>query len=271
MIIQNLSLANELYVNGALNPKFFGVTSTPSESKTVTVTPAPVTTKVTVTPASIVQDGVTVNFPPYTQEVTFQPPAVNVVIPSTGGSLSNVFESVGVTSGNGQFRLVALVRPNVVAGARHYNNAPFSPYIGLIVTFANGEQAKIVDVVFTRDDFECYRLDRNITGIRPAPIAPLEPNAYTNREIVMFGLADKSRPVAGKTAIKYAFGSGVGWVATVGNKSTSPVVVQAGDSGSPVFITANGAVQYLGSLGSISLTETKVNMACPHLAEISAL
>ncbi len=271
MIIQNLSLANELYVNGALNPKFFGVTSTPSESKTVTVTPAPVTTKVTVTPASIVQDGVTVNFPPYTQEVTFQPPAVNVVIPSTGGSLSNVFESVGVTSGNGQFRLVALVRPNVVAGARHYNNPPFAPYIGLVVTFANGEQAKIVDVAFTRDDFECYRLDRNITGVRPAVIASLEANAYSGREIIMFGLAEKTRPVAGKTFLKYAFGGAVSWVGTVANKSTSPCFVQAGDSGSPVFIVSGGVVKYFGSLGSISLTETKVNIACPHSAEIGAL
>ncbi len=271
MIIQNLSISNELFVNDVLNPKFFGVTSTPSESKTVTVTPPPIVQRLTVTPPSIMQDGVVVNFPPYTQDVTFQPPPVQVTIPSVGGSLSNTFESVGVINPGGQIRLCALVRPNVVAAARHYNNPPYASYAGMTVVFGNGELAKITGVIFTRDDFECYKLDRSITSVRPASIAPLEPNAYSNREIIMFGLADLRRPVAGKTNLKYAFGNGVGWVGTVSNKSTAPVVVQPGDSGSPVFITANGVVQYFGSLASVNLTETKVNLACPHSAEIAAL
>lgn len=271
MIIQSLSASNELFVNGVLNPNFFGVTSTPSESKTVTVTPAPIVQRVTVTPPSIVQDGVTVNFPPYSQDVTFQPPPVQVTIPSVGGDLKNIYQSVGVINPGGQIRLCALVRPNVIAAARHYNNSPYAPYIGMTVVFTSGEQAKITGVVFTRDDFECYQIDKNITGVQPASIAPLEPNAYSGREIIVFGLADQKRPVAGKTILKYAFGTSSSWVGTMSNKSTAPVMVQPGDSGSPVFIVANAVVQYFGSLGSINLSETKVNLACPHVAEIGAL
>jgi hypothetical protein len=271
MIIQNLSASNELFVNGALNPSFFGVTSTPSASKTVPVTPPPITQRVTVTPPSVVQDGVTVNFPPYSQDVTLQPPPVQITIPSVGGDLRNTFESVGLINPGGQFRLCALVRPNVIAAARHYNNAPYTPYIGMTVAFISGETAKITGVVLTRDDFECYRLDKNITGVQPASIAPLEPNFYSGREIIMFGLADQKRPVAGKTTLKYAFGTSSSWVGTTSNKASAPIMVQPGDSGSPVFIVANGVVQYFGSLGSVNLSETKINLACPHAAEIGAL
>ncbi len=271
MIIQTLSASNELFVNGALNPKFFGVTSAPSQSKTVMVTPPPIVQRVTVTPPSVVQDGFTVNFPPYSQDITIQPPPIQVTIPSVGGDLSNTFQSVGVINPGGQIRLCALVRPNIIAAAHHYNNPPFAPYIGMMVSFGNGEQAKIVEVALTRDDFECYRLDRAITSIQPASVAPLEPNAYTNREIIMFGLADQSRPVAGKSSLKYAFGNGATWLGTVSNKTSAPIIVQPGDSGSPVFITVNSVVQYFGSIGSVNLSETKVNLGCPHAADIAAL
>lgn len=271
MIILNSSLANELFANGGLNPNFFGVTSTPGESKTVIVKPDPIKQTVTVTPPSVVQDGVTVNFPPYTTEVTLQPPSKEIVIPSVGGGLKNIYESVGVINPAGQIRLCALVRPNVIAAARHYNNAPFESYIGMHVAFGQGEIATITRVVLTHDDFECYQLDRNITSVQPAHIAPLEPNAYTNREIIVFGLADARRVVAAKTALKFAFGSGTGWVGTASNKTNQPLAVQKGDSGSPVFIVANGVVQYFGSLASINLTDLRVNMAPPHAAEIAAL
>ncbi len=272
MIIQNASIANELLLpDGSLNPKFFGVTTPASQTKTVSVKPAPVTARVQVTPTPVIQDGITVNFPPYTTDVVVQAPAIDVSVPTVGGDLKNVFESVGVIHGNGQVRLCALVRPDVIAAAHHYNNPPYASYIGQTVRFTTGEEAKIVSVIFTQDDFECYRLDKAIATVQPASIAPLEPNAYTNREVIMFGLADKVRPVAGKTALKYAFGNGSFWIGTASNKAGQPVNVQSGDSGSPVFITANGAIQYFGSLASINLTETKINMACPYAAEISAL
>ncbi len=141
----------------------------------------------------------------------------------------------------------------------------------MTVAFGQGEFATITRVVSTHDDFECYQLDRNITSVRPAPIAPLEANNYTNREVIIFGLGDLKRVIAGKTAMKYAFASGSGWVGTVSNKATQPVVVQRGDSGSPVFIVSGGVVQYFGSLQSVNLTETKINIASPHAAEIAAL
>lgn len=271
MTILNATIANELLVNGALNPKFFGVTSTPSQSTVVSVKPDPITTKVTVTPPPVVRDGFTVTFPPYATDVVVQAPPVDILVPSVGGDLKNTFESVGVISVNGQQRLCALVRPHVIAAARHYNNPPFASYIGGIVRFTTGELASIVGVALTRDDFECYYLDRPIATVQPAAIAPLEPNLYTAREIIMFGLGDKVRPIAGRTALKYAFGNGPTWMATASNKVSQPLNVQSGDSGSPVFITANGVVQYFGSIASINLTETKINMACPHSAEIAAL
>ncbi len=271
MITQPASAANELFVNGALNPNFFGVTSTPGESKTVSVKPAPITQKVTVTPLSVVQDGVTVNFPPYTIDVVIQAPAQDVTIPSVGGGLKNVYESVGVINPAGQIRLCALVRPNVIAAARHYNNPPYGSYLGMQVAFGQGEIANIVRVIFTRDDFECYQLDRNITSVQPAHVAPLEPNAYVNREIIVFGLGALRRVIAGKTVLKFAFGSLTSWVGTISNKTNQPVVIQPGDSGSPVFIVANSVVQYFGSISTINLTETKVNIASPWVAEIAAL
>jgi hypothetical protein len=61
------------------------------------------------------------------------------------------------------------------------------------------ESAVISGVILTRDDFECYRLDRAITGVQPAEIAPLEPDSYINRSFVVFGLANASKPVAAMT------------------------------------------------------------------------
>ncbi len=269
MIIQNLSTANELFVNGSLNPNFFGVSSLPSQTKTVTVTPAPIVTQVRVTPPSVIQDGVTVNFPPYTENVTVQPPSVQVTIPSVGGDLRNTFESVGVINPGGQIRLCALVRPNVIAAARHYNNAPYQSYIGMMVVFGT-QKSTIKAVVFTADDFECYSLDDPIDTVQPAPIAPIVGD-YAGREIIVFGLASASRPVAGKTSLKYAFIGAAGGVATAGNRSGSSVVVERGDSGSPVFMVVDNVVQYLGSMAAVNLTQFQVNMASPHAAKIRSL
>ncbi len=271
MIILNKTVANDLFADGVLNPKFFGVTSTPSQSKIVTVKPAAVVQRVTVTPTPIIQDGVEVKFPPYSQDVTLQAPSIDVTIPSVGGDLKNTFESVGVINPGGQLRLCALVRPNIIAAARHYNNAPFQSYIGMTVSFGPGELAKIMRVIYTQDDFECYQLDRNITSVQPASIAPLEPLAYTQREVIVFGLANLNTPVAAKTFLKYAFGNGPSWVATASNKPTQPLVVERGDSGSPVFIVANGVVRYFGSLAAVTLTEIKINMAPPHAEDIAHL
>lgn len=272
MLIQNESSTNELFANGALNPAFFGVTALPSQSKTVAVTPAPVKTTVTVTPPPVVQDGITVTFPPYQQEITLQPPSINVQIPSTGGGLKNTFESVGVINPSGQIRLCALVRPNVIAAAHHYNNAPFQSYIGMQVIFGNGETATITDVVLTRDDFECYSLDRNITSVQPAAIAPLEPSPnYTDREVIIFGLLGLKKAAAGRTRLKYAFGNGAIWSAQASNKINQPVVVEKGDSGSPVFITVAGAVRYFGSLASVNPSLITINVAAAYAADISSL
>lgn len=272
MIILNESPANELFANGALNPAFFGVTSLPSQSKTVTVTPAPVKTIVTVTPPSIVQDGVTINFPPYNQEVTLQAPDLQVQIPSVGGGLRNTFESVGIINPGGQIRLCALVRPNVIAAAHHYNNAPFQSYIGMQVAFGQGEFATITGVVLTRDDFECYSLDRNITSVQPAAIAPLEQSpAYTDREVIIFGLLGLKKVVAGRTRLKYSFGNGAIWTAQASNKANQPVVVEKGDSGSPVFISAGGSIRYFGSLATVNPTIININVAAAYAADIASL
>ncbi len=269
MIIQNSSAANELLVNGAINPNFFGVTSTPSQSKTVTVTPAPVVQRVTVTPPSVVQDGVLVDFPPYTEEIVIQPPSRQVSIPSVGGDLKNTFESVGVINPGGQIRLCALIRPNVIAAAHHYNNPPYQSYIGMMVVFGQ-QQAKIARVIFTADDFECYQLDSAIATVQPAPIAPVIGD-YVGREIIVFGLAGAARPVAGKTSLKYAFINSTSGVGTVNNRAGQPVVVERGDSGSPVFMVANNVVHYLGSLAAMNLTQFQVNIASPHVSAIQSL
>jgi len=210
-----------------------------------------------------------VTFPSFTTDVYVQPPPIEVMVPS-GNTLVNSYESVGIINPGGQIRLCALVRPNVIAAAHHYNNAPFAPYIGLKVAFG-GEVAVITKVIFTKDDFECYQLDRNILSVKPAAIAALESaDRYVSREVITFGLGNLTRPIAGKTLLKYAFASGAGWLATASNKSTAPVVVQAGDSGSPVFISVNGAIKYFGSMASVNLTEIKINMAPPWVADIAA-
>jgi hypothetical protein len=275
MNILNESTANEPLINGTTpNPKFFGSVATTGAPTTVTVTPDPIKQVVTVTPPSIVKDGVTVTFPPYAQEVTLQPPAVQVTIPGTAGAVKNVYDSVGVINFGGQVRLCALVRPNVIAAAHHYNNSPYAPYIGMTVAFfgVNGiESAVISGVILTRDDFECYRLDRAITGVQPAEIAPLEPDSYIGRSFVVFGLANASKPVAAMTTMKYAFAQGAGWIATCSNKLSMPAVVERGDSGSPAFLVIDGRPRYFGSLASINLTTFQVNMAPPHAKDILSL
>lgn len=270
MLIQNGSISNELFVNGALNPKFFGVTSLPSQSRIITVTPPPVI----VSPPDQIVEGIVVKFPSYPS----QPPAIEVVVPSVGGDLKNTFESVGIINPGGQIRLCALVRPNVIAAAHHYNETflngqptGWRPYIGMTVAF--GAQTAIIrNVVFTADDFECYQLDRSITSVQPAPIAALESaSAYVNREITVFGLLALTRPVAAKTNLKYAFGNGLIWTGTASNKTNQPLTIQAGDSGSPVFIVSNGAVAYFGSLAAVNPTNIIVNIASSHATEIAAL
>lgn len=262
----------------SINPQFFGAITetTQTDTQSFWVSPQPISRSVTVTPAPVVQNGVVVDFPPYTEEVWIQPPAKEVVIHIGGTSLlKNSFESVGVIQG-GHLRLCALVRPNVIAAARHYNVAPFASYIGMTVKFvgsAGTETAKITRVAFTKDDFECYYLDKDISAVSPAVIAPLEtPSFYSGREVVLFGLASLAKPIAGKTKTNYAFGQQSGaWTATGSNRVGSPVIIEKGDSGAPAFLIANGSPRYLGSMAAMNLSAWTVNLASPHAAAISAL
>lgn len=273
MNILNESLANEPFVGTAINPKFFGAFTTPGTETLITVTPPPIKQTVTVTPDPITQDGVTVTFPPYTQDVTLQPPARQVPVPGTGSVLKNRFESVGIINPSGQIRLCALVRPNVIAAAHHYNNTPYQPYIGMDVIFigSSGIQvAKITRVAITHGDFECYYLDRVIDTVKPTKIAPIVGD-YANKQILAFGLANLTKTVVGQTYMKYAFQQGDTWVGTVSNKQSMPVVVERGDSGSPVFLSVDGESQYLGSMAAINLTQFQVNIAGLHIDEINSL
>lgn len=277
MIVANFSLLNlPLLDNKAINPAFFGTTVIHGEGgKTFWVNPAAVMQTVTVQPFPVVQDGLVVEFPPYTELISVQPPAKQVTIPGATDSLKSSYESVGVINPTGQIRLCALVRPDVIAAARHYNNAPYQPYVGMEVRFVGSlgtEVAKIERVIFTRDDFECYKLDRKIQVVAPAAIAPVESSiSYAGRAVICFGLSDLTKPVATYTPLKYAFPNGAGWVATGTNRAGSAAVIERGDSGSPVFIISGGAPKYFGSFAAMNLTTFTVNMACPWVAEINSL
>jgi hypothetical protein len=276
MILLNLTAANEPFLAQAPNPNFFGATiQQGAGGQSFWVTPPLIREIVTVQPPSIIQNGVQVDFPPYSDVVELQPPAKQVFLPGSADVVKNAYESVGIINEGGQIRLCALVRPNVIAAARHYNNPPFAPYIGLAVRFigANGTQtAKIVKVVFTADDFECYQLDQAITVVKPAVVAPVEPDTnYVGRACTMFGLSSLVKPIAGIAPIKFSFSSGTSRTAQVSNKTNSPVQIQPGDSGSPCFIIVDGLPRYFGSLAAVNLTVTQINVASPWIPQINAL
>ncbi len=282
MIIQNQTLANEPNSGDALNPQFFGaITEHGGGSKTIWVTPDPVEKLVTYQPPSVIREGVWIDFPPYTESVLLEAPAKEVIIPGTGSIVRNAYESVGIINQGGQIRLCALVRPNVVAVAAHYDNNQYpgggnwASYAGMSVHFigsAAAQSAKLVKAAFVAEDFLCYYLDQVITVVAPAVIAPPEPDsAYVGRSVVIFGLSGLTKAVAGTTALKYSFANGGTRTAQASNKSNSPVQVQAGDSGSPCFILVGGVPRYFGSLASINLSLIQINVASPHIAAIAAL
>jgi hypothetical protein len=282
MLIANQSPANEPFSGDALNPAFFGATTEHGAgTKTIWVTPDPVERFVTYQPPSVMREGVRIDFPPYTESILLEPPAKEVIVPGGGSIVRNVYESVGIINQGGQIRLCALVRPNVVAVAAHYDNSLYegggnwSSYAGMSVRFigsAASQSAKLTKPAFKAGDFLCYYLDTNITVVAPAVIAPLEPDsAYVGRSVVIFGLSGLTKAAAGTTILKYSFVNGGARTAQASNKPNAPVQIQAGDSGGPCYIFVNGVPRYFGSIATINLTIIQINVASPHIAAIASL
>jgi hypothetical protein len=281
MLIANQSSANEPNAGDALNPAFFGtVTEHGGGTKTIWVTPDPVEKLVTYQPPSVIREGVRIDFPPYTESVLLEAPAKEVIIPGSGSIVRNAYESVGIINLGGQIRLCALVRPNVVAVAAHYDNAIYNgggnwaSYAGMPVHFigsAGSQTAKMVKAAFVAADFLCYYLDQAITVVAPAAIAPPEPDsAYVGRSVVIFGLSGLTKAVAGTTALKYYF-QNPPWLAQASNKTNAPLQIEPGDSGGPCYITSNGTGRYFGSMGSKNPTLININAATNWAKEIAAL
>ena len=269
MLITNNVPANQLATaDGFLCSGFFGLATSPGTGvKQVVVHPPPVTVKTT--PPSQVVEGVTVNFPPF--ETTVQPPDITIDVPISAPTLSNQFQSVGLVM-DVVPRLVCLVRPNVVAGARHYNPPMFSRgYVGKTVRFFAGdgtiEQAIITKVAANRGDLEFYYLDHNIGVVKPASLSNIGPS-LAGVALTTFGLVGpRSNPgaltaQAGRSLAKYAFANQDGTItATMGNKVGSPSVMEAGDSGSPsFFITTTGQALFIGTTSTIDLSQWQLNV-----------
>lgn len=305
MQIASYSSTNQPFANNGINSSFFGATvsaggagstevitvSSPPVVQQFTVQPPPYTTTVSVQPPSITQviDGVptVIDFPPIQQQIVVTPPPIvtsvtvtppsqqkTIVTPGGSATVKNAYESVGIVDGAPP-KLVALVRPNVVAGAKHYALVP-----GNKVTFysSNGPVSSTVKgVAGTYGDLELYYLNDSISGVQPVAIPTFAISAFTGRPIVTFGLVgSRSGPynwtpaaVAMKIA-RVTASSGV-WTATCTNP-TLQSFLEPGDSGGPNFFTdtTTSILYYLGSTHEISSTFT-VNVACPWASQINSL
>lgn len=304
MIIAAYSTANQLILNGSLNPAFLGVSTQAGSTVTeqVPYTPPPVTQKVTVQPPDYVTtvtiqpdpvitviDGqqvkvvlppvtktVTVTPPAIEQEVTVQPADITVSVQKTqGGSLANAFEAVGVVRTDQAWpRLCCLVKGNLVAAAHHYTLPA-----GSTITFYTGKgpiTATVTGLAGTFNDFEVYRLDRDLAGsVAPAKIGTLRANAaYYNAKILTFGLLGSRNgpfdwiPVCGSNTIAKAVSSSAMAVCV----QRSSVTLEPGDSGGPTFIQeADGSWTYLGSTFGIMTSTYNVNLAPCWASKLASL
>ncbi len=227
-------------------------------------------------PVPPIKQVVTVAPPVVTLCVTVQPPSVSYQVTTTSAGtlvISNLFGSVGIVQLT-PFRLVALVRPNVVAGALHYV-LPIGSSIRFIGP--NGYEDRFVaSVAFTKGDLQLYYLDQAVSVVKPAPICTLGASALTNRNIITFGL------------IGSRAGDGAGWAPAAALNKIGRLLVDAnagtwnatcsmltfqlepGDSGGPTFVVEDSGPTFLGSTRKIS-SVYEINVAAPSVASINSL
>jgi hypothetical protein len=303
MIIKNQTSSDLPFLDGKINPNFFGTTSQttgtvtetvlvqpPPYEKTIVVTPPAYTSDVYVQPPAIVQtvDGtsVTVNLPPIkqtitvtpppvTQEITITPPAYTTTVTKSGKTeVVNKFAAVGVVQ-TWPYRLCALVKSNVIVGAKHY-----SIPVGSKVRFysATGyEELTVKSIAKSYYDLELYYLDRNATAV-PTPVYDNQNwSLYPRQKIVTFGLIGDRSPPYGNWIPAALGGSILGFAGIpLPDRAISARLddlqngVQNGDSGAPNFILDGGQYKFLGSIWRTGGSYL-INAAAPRASEINSL
>lgn len=303
MILPKFTSADQPFVNGKLNPNFFGATKSSSDSvtetvviqpppyeKTIVITPPPYTSDVYVQPPAVVEkiDGVdvtvsvppikqtiTVTPPPITQEITVHPPSYTTTVTKPGSTKLTSKFAVGVVQ-TWPYRLCALIKPNVVVGAKHY-----SIPVGSKIRFYNEtgyEEASVKKVAVSFYDLEAYYLDRDIRTVEPSPVFSTDNySSLSRKEIVTFGLVGDRNPpynswVPAAAPALYARTLNVSAQDMTGVCAfqTPGSFLQPGDSGAPSFILEDGIYKFLGSNWKISTTYN-INLASPRVAILNSL
>jgi hypothetical protein len=271
MVISGYSQANALVLNSVSNPAFgYLQAGAQPTSQDVVFQPDPIQVPITVQVPSITQDGVTVDFPPFTQIITVTPPPVTRSVPILGVSI-NPYECVGVIQTN-PIRLCALIKPTLIALANHY---PASPGEAVIFYGKNGVvTATIKELAATFGDLDIWRLQTPVTDITPARLASdMQIAAYISQPIVSFGLVGSRNitpynwiPVATDGRILRAI-RGTGGVMTCTCMLLNNSMTEPGDSGSPNFFMWNSVPFYLGADRKMGST-FEVNMVHPWIAQL---
>jgi hypothetical protein len=165
-------------------------------------------------------------------------------------------------------RLLTLVGPNLLAGARHYS-PPAG--VGVSISTASGPAVSVVTgIVRTYGDGQILRLkDRLDDRVKPSEIATLDEIRAGTRFVVvgLKGLPNNPEIIAADVFPKTIYSTGK----MVKFSKTPAANIEDGDSGAPVFVKVGTKWKLLGSIYSITPREFYVNLFAKYAAEIPAL
>lgn len=165
-------------------------------------------------------------------------------------------------------RLLTLVGPDLLAGAKHYS-PPTG--VGISIPTAAGPAVSVVTgIVRTYGDGQIVRIkDKLDDRVKPSEIATLEEVKAGTRFIVvgLKGLPNNPEIIAADVWPKTIYATGT----MVKFAKTPQANIEDGDSGAPVFVKVGTKWKLLGSIYSNTPKEFYVNLFAKYAAEIPGL
>lgn len=180
-------------------------------------------------------------------------------IPSDAVVISSVAEVA-----TNPIRLMTLVGPDLIAGAKHY-----SPPVGVAISIStpSGPAVSVVTgIARTYGDGQIVRIkDKLDERVKPAQIATLEEVKAGSRYIVvgLKGLPNNPEVIGADVFPKTIYATGT----MVKFMKTPEASIEAGDSGAPVFVKVGSGWKLMGSIYSVTPKEFFVNLFAKYAAE----